>query len=270
MAQTGREHRQRAVRPTAAGIFVLSTLGGLVGTMSAAGLIPVTPAQAASTHTSHTHRTSHAPHPPPIAKAVVARGDTALVELSDLPSGWAASTAAGTPTRIAPWTPSLARCIGLHGKVTSIKPVKVQSPDFISADHSLAVVDSVSVYPSASSAQAAYAALANPKTPQCMNTIAGPALQSSMQQESTSGTTVGTPTFAALPGNPAASHVTGFTVTIPLASNGRAVTVTSSQVDLVHGALLHQVTFNGNGTPFPAQLEVSVLGAVVRRGGSAS
>ncbi|HVT42445.1 MAG TPA: hypothetical protein VHD39_05630 [Acidimicrobiales bacterium] len=260
------------------GVTVLSALVSLL-----LGLGAVTPAQAATTtttahgsHGSHGSRPSkarpskHANRTPPITKATITRGDAALVELSDLPSGWVAGTAAAAPTRLAPWTSAIAKCVGVPSSVASVKPVKLQSPEFTSSDHTLAVVDSVSVYPSAASAQAAYAALANPKTPQCMNAITAPTLQSSMQAQYTSGTIVGLPTFAALPGNPAASHVTGFTMSIQIGVNGRGLTITSTQVDLVHGTLLHQLTFNGNGTTFPAQLEVSVLGAAVRRGGSAS
>ncbi len=94
-----------------------------------------------------------------------------------------------------------------------------------------------------------------------MNRVAAPALQSSMQHEAGSGTTVGGISFAGLPAAAAAHHMAGFTVTIPIARGGRVLTVTSTQVDFVVGRLLHQVTFNGNGTAFPAQLEEQLLSA---------
>lgn len=52
-------------------------------------------------------------------------------------------------------------------------------------------------------------------------------------------TTVGVVSFAGLPAGAAALHLTGFTVTIPIARGARALTVTSSRVDFVSGALLH-------------------------------
>ena len=43
------------------------------------------------------------------------------------------------------------------------------------------------------------------------------------------------------------------------------LTVTSTQVDFVSGALLHQVTFNGNGAAFPPVLEEQLLATVQAR-----
>jgi hypothetical protein len=70
-----------------------------------------------------------------------------------------------------------------------------------------------------------------------------------------SGATVGTVTFAALPSSAHTANQTGFTVTVPLVSGGRELTITSTEIDVVRGTQLQQVTFNGNGTAFPAQLE---------------
>jgi len=254
MAQTGRRRRQRAGICTRTGIVVLSTLGGLLGSVTVGGLIAFTPVQPAGAGA------------PSIPKGVVAKGEAALLQLSDLPSGWVSGATGATPARVAPWSATLAHCVGVRGSITSLKPVKVNSPDFTSADHELAVVDSVSVYPSGSGARAAYAAMAKPKTTRCMNTIAGPALQSGMQQQAAGGTAVGSATFAGLPPGAAASHVTGFTVTIPLTTGGRQITVTSTQFDFVQGALLHQITFNGNGTTFPAELEIQLLTTANHRG----
>ena len=54
-------------------------------------------------------------------------------------------------------------------------------------------------------------------------------------------------------------------MTIPIARGGRVLTVTSTQVDFVSGALLHQLTFNGNGAAFPAVLEEQLLSVVQAR-----
>ena len=92
-----------------------------------------------------------------------------------------------------------------------------------------------------------------------MNSVASSALQASMQREAGNTTTVGGVSFAGLPAAAAAHHFAGFTVTVPIARGGRVLIVTSTQVDFVDGSVLHQVTFNGNGTAFPAPLEEQVL-----------
>jgi hypothetical protein len=150
---------------------------------------------------------------------------------------------------VTPWSSKLASCVGISQRLAAAVPTKVNSPDFTSADQIDAVEDSVSVYASAAQAQAEYAALASSKTTGCMNSVASSALQENMQKEAGSATTVGVVSFAGLPAEAAALHLTGFTVTIPIARSGRVLTVTSSQVDFVSGALLHPVTFNGNGGP---------------------
>jgi len=185
--------------------------------------------------------------------------------LADLPSGWTSAGTAASPTRVTPWFSKLATCVGIPARVSDVAPTKVNSPDFTSDDRVDAVEDSVSVYPSAAQAQAEYAALASSKTTGCMNRVASSALQKNMQQEAGSSTTVGVVSFAGLHAAAAALHLTGFTVTIPIARGGRVLMVTSTQVDFVSRALLHQVTFNGYGTAFPAPLEAQLLATVEAR-----
>jgi hypothetical protein len=256
MAETGWQDRRRAVLRAFAGVIVVSTLAGLLGDLTGGAFVLAAQAQTLA------RRSGGQAH---VSQAATAEGNAALLELSDLPSGWVSGATAAAPVRVSPWSASLARCVGVHGSVTSVKPTKVDSPDFTSADRALAVVDSVSVYPSAAVARAAYGAMADTRTTSCMNTIAGPALQTAMQRESARGTTVGNATFASLPSGAAARHVTGFIVTIPLVTAGRQVVVTSTQFDFVQGALLHQVTFNGNGTTFPPELELELLAAAQHR-----
>ena len=269
MAQQGMEHWRRAVRWTFVGIFAAALTGGLVGRMTAGnGAFDAAAADAGAAARPGTTRrsaTSSAPRAPAVDPQTAARGTAALLQLSDLPSGWSAGGAAAAPTRVTPWSPQLASCVGIPTRVAEIAPTKVQSPDFSSADKVDAVEDSVSVYPSAAEAQAEFAAMAGSKTTACMNRVASPALQKSMQQEAGSTTTVGVVSFAGLPAGAAAQNLAGFTVTIPIARGGRVLTVTSTQVDFVSGSLLHQVTFNGNGAAFPAVLEEELL-ATVRKG----
>jgi hypothetical protein len=266
MAQTGRgqagmEHWRRALKWTFAGIFAAAVGGGLLGSVTRGSL-----ADAASDAQQHVTTSSTAlalaskkSHGPAVSPKVAAQGTAALLQLSALPSGWTSGGTPAAPTRVTPWSSKLASCVGVPSQVAAVAPTKVNSPNYTSADQVDAVEDSVSVYPSGTKAQAEYTALANSKTTTCMNRVASTALQQNMQREAGTTTTVGVVSFSALPAGAAALHLTGFTVTIPIARGGRVLTVTSTQVDFVSGALLHQVTFNGNGTAFPAQLEEQVL-----------
>jgi hypothetical protein len=272
------EHWRRAVRWTGAGVFAMALVGGLVGGLTR-GSLAVTGAAAdgngtgagagqtqhhSGTTTSHAMSSSPA-KTPAVPSKTAAVGTAALLRLSDLPSGWTSGNAAASPTRVTPWSSKLAKCVGVPARVAKVAPTKVNSPDFTSADQIDAVEDSVSVYPTVAAAQAEYAALASARTTSCMNSVASLALQRNMQKEAGSTTTVGVVSFAGLPAAAAALHMTGFTVSIPIARSGRVLTVTSTQVDFVSGSLLHQVTFNGNGAAFPAPLEEQLLAAAQAR-----
>ncbi len=54
-------------------------------------------------------------------------------------------------------------------------------------------------------------------------------------------------------------------MTIPLVSGGRQLTITSTEIDFVHGRYDHQLTFNGNGLSFPPLLEVHLIRQVEAR-----
>jgi hypothetical protein len=263
MAQEGMEHWRRAVRWTFVGIFAAALAGGLVGRLTAgnaAFAAADAAASGASDHARHDRTTASGSATSSAANPqTAARGTAALLQLSDMPSGWSSGGAAAAPTRVAPWSPQLASCVGVPARIAKIAPTKVQSPDFTSADRVDAVEDTVSVYPSAAQAQAEFAAMAGGRATTCLNRIASPSLQKNMQQEAGSTTTVGVVSFAGLPTGAAAQDLAGFTATIPIARGGRVLTVTSTQVDFVTGSLLHQVTFNGNGAAFPAVLEEQLL-----------
>jgi hypothetical protein len=260
MAREGMEHWRRAVRWTFAGIFAASMVGGLLGALTAGGAALADPGAILTTSAARP-----AAVPPAATTAPSARAAHALIGLSDLPSGWASRGTAAAPTHVSPWSPQLATCVGVSSRITALAPTKVDSPDFTSANRLLAVEDSVSVYPSAALARAQYAAMASTRTAACMSRVSGSALQSSMQREAGNTTTVGDVSFAGLPVRAAAHHFAGFIVTIPLARAGRELTVTSTQVDFVSGPFLHQITFNGNGTAFPAQLEEQLLATAQAR-----
>ena len=235
MAQEGMEHWRRAVRWTCAGIFVAALVGGLLGQLTAGGTA-LTDGRVRS------------------GQATTSTTCEFLGELGELGGigdpdhgSWrrgggedggqgigrpplAARPAlgvdrrghAGRAHRVTPWSTALARCAGVPARVAALAPTKVNSPDFTSADQVDAVEDSVSVYASAAQARAEYAALASSKTTGCMNRVASAPLQRNMQKEAGSTTTVGVVSFTDLPAAAAALHLTGFTVTIPIAAGARA------------------------------------------------
>jgi hypothetical protein len=89
-----------------------------------------------------------------------------------------------------------------------------------------------------------------------MNRIGSQALRASVQNQAGSGATVGNVTIAALAPDSYLPGQTGYTVTIPLVSGGRQLTITSTAIEFVRGRFVHQLTFNGNGVTFPALLQV--------------
>ena len=200
-----------------------------------------------------------------VPRAVAAEAKAALLTLAAFPTGWLATSSVSGPSRIAPVSKQLASCIGASKKLATEKPVTYSSPDFTNGEKTLAVEDNVSLYSSAAQARAAHAAVASTKTPTCMNSLGSSALRSSIQQEAGSGTTVGTVSITALPKGTLEAGESGFEVSIPLKSGGKQLEITSIQVDFVKGAVAQQLTFNGNGTTFPALLEVQLVQAALAR-----
>lgn len=239
--------RQRARAVTFVVAFVVVLVSGLV--FAVAGGSPA----GAATHAIDKGSTS-----------VHTKAQRSLLHLSDLPSGWVAGASVAA-SRTSPWSKQLASCIGVPSAIASIKPTKLSSPDFTSADRTAAVQDSVSVYPTVAQAKAAFRAMRNGKTPGCMNRIGSQALQTSVQNEAGSGATVGTVTIAALAPGSYLPGQTGYSVTIPLQSSGRQLTIVSTAIQFVRGQFVHQLTFNSNGVAFPALLQVHLTQVVTAR-----
>ena len=248
------QHRRRGRRgrhglgPAAALVVVLAVVGGLPGSAGAGE-----------------HATKSKTTTTTVPRAVAAEAKAALLTLAAFPTGWLTASSVSGPSRIAPVSKQLASCIGASKKLATEKPVTYSSPDFTNGEKTLAVEDNVSVYSSAAQARAAHAAVASTKTPTCMNSLGSSALRSSIQKEAGSGTTVGTVSITALPKGTLEAGESGFEVSIPLTAGGKQLEITSIQVDFVKGAVAQQLTFNGNGTTFPALLEVQLVQAALAR-----
>jgi hypothetical protein len=239
-------HWQRACAVMGIVVFLVAVMAGLLAAAVGGG------GSLAVAASSSSAAASGSAQPP---AAVTAQAQRSLVHPSDLPAGWVAGAAVAT-SRTSPWSKQLAGCVGVPSRIASIKPTKFSSPSYGSADHTAAVEDSVSVYPTAADARAAFRAMANGKTPGCMNRIGSQALRASVQREAGAGATVGAVSIAALAPGSYLPGQTGYTVTIPLVSGDRQLTITSTAIQFVHGRFVHQLTFNGNGVAFPALLQV--------------
>lgn len=242
-------HWQRACAVAGIVVFLVALMGGLLAAaVGGGGSMTV----ASSTSGASARSASGSAQLP---KALKVRAERSLVRRSDLPAGWVAGGAV-TVSHASPWSKKLAGCVGVPARIARIEPTKLSSPSYGSPDHTAAVEDSVSVYPSAADARTALQAMANGKTPGCMNRIGSQALRTSVQNQAGNGATVGAVTIVALAPGSYLRGQTGYTVTIPLVSGDRQLTITSTAIEFVRGRFLHQLTFNGNGVAFPALLQV--------------
>ena len=267
MAQTGQagmEHWRRALRWTGAGVFAVALVGGLVGGLTRGSLAPADVGSQSRQHASTTATSPDddaacglgedggardsgvaAPLGPPVGLDVEERRRLAhprhplVLGTGPLCRGPGADRPGGADQGQQP---------GLHQR----RPGRCGGGQRLDL-------------PSAAEAQAEYAALAGSKTAGCMNSVASSTLRKSMQTDAGSSTTVGLISFAELPAGAAALHMTGFTVSVPIAHGGRVLTVTSTQVDFVSGSLVHEMTFDGNGATFPTVLEEQLLAVAQAR-----
>ncbi len=252
MALSKLNHWQRACVVTGVVVFLVALMGGLLAAVT--GGVGSLAVAASSSTSGGSASDSGSAQPPAVVKAQAQRS---LVHASELPEGWISAGAVAS-SRTSPWSKQLAGCVGVPSRIARIEPTKISSPSFGSADHTAAVEDSVSVYPTAADARAAFQAMSNGKTPGCMNSIASQALRTSVQNEAGSGVTVGTVSIAKLAAGSYLPGQTGYTVTIPMVSGDRQLTIVSTAIQFVRGRLVHRLTFNGNGVAFPILLEVDL------------
>jgi hypothetical protein len=247
-------HWQRACAVMGIVVFLVALMGGLLAAaVGTGGSLAV--AASSSKGSALASASASASGSSKLPASVKARAERSLLHASDLPAGWISAGAVAS-SRTSAWSKQLAGCVGVPSRIARIEPTKFSSPSYGSADHTAAVEDSVSVYPTTAQARAAFQAMANGKTPGCMNRVGGQALRASVQKEAGAGTTVSNVSIAALAPGSYLRGQTGYTVTIPLVSGGRQLTITSTAIEFVRGRFVHQLTFNGNGAAFPTLLQV--------------
>jgi hypothetical protein len=188
-----------------------------------------------------------------------------LLVLSDMPSGWKVEGPASSSSNNFPGATQLAACIGVPARLITSNPPTANSPYFSNSTGQLEVQDSVSVFPSAKNAQAEYRAMANPKTPGCLNEIFNtPAIKSQLAGSGSKGATVGHVSVARLAGA-LPSGVVGFTVKLPITTQGVKVTALLTTVVLVRGTLGQQIVFNSYGSAFPTSLATRLTQVALNR-----
>jgi hypothetical protein len=190
----------------------------------------------------------------------------ALLVLSDMPAGWVTTRSPNNNSIVG--AAQLARCIGVPTSLITENPPSVNSPQFQNRAQTLTVNDNVSVFPSAKNAAAELAAIANPKTPGCMTTLASGPLKSKLLGKTPKGTSYGTPLVS--PTDPATfgPGTAGYSLSVPVTvqgAGGGTVNVTVTQLFAVKGRLGQQITFTSIAVPFSIPLAQRLTSVAVGR-----
>ena len=182
-----------------------------------------------------------------------AQARKALLVLSDMPSGWTKTKAPNNSTT--PGAAQLARCIGVAKSLIAENPPSVTSPQFQNRGATLIVNDNVSIFPSAKNAAQEFASIANAKTPGCLTTLASGPLKAKMLGGIPKGVTVGAVLVSPIDAATFGAGTTGYSMSVPVTTNGVTVNLTVTQVFAVKGRLGQQVSFTSVGSPFSIGLE---------------
>src|SRR5579872_3762083 len=143
MALSGMNHWQRACVVMGIVVFLVALMGGLLAAVvGGGGSLAVAASRSTGGGSSSGSGSGQLP------AAVKAQAERSLVHASDLPSGWITAGTVST-SRTSPWSKELASCVGVPARIARIASTRLSSPSFGSADHTAAVEDTVSVYPSA-------------------------------------------------------------------------------------------------------------------------
>jgi hypothetical protein len=200
------------------------------------------------------------------ASSAKAEAKTHLLVLADLPKGWTKekrSSSSGSSQF--PGAGQLAGCIGVPSSLITSNPPSADSPYFQSKDGSLEVQDNVAVFPSAAKAAASLAAIGNAKTPSCMSTLMNGTYKSQITATVPKGTAIGTITVTAIGPASYGTGTAGFTMGLPITTNGVSFTATLTAVYFIRGKLGQQLSFNSYGPAFPASLAKRLTAAAARR-----
>jgi hypothetical protein len=181
-----------------------------------------------------------------------------LLVLSDMPSGWT-STKNPNTTNNNVGNAQLARCTGISRSLISENPPSVYSRQFQNSQGTLTVADNVAVFPSAKNAAAEFAIGDNAKFPRCLTSVASGPLKGKLFGKLPKGTTLGTPLVSPVAASAFGPDVDGYSLSVPVTSQGETLNLTVTELVTVKGRLGHQVTFTSAGTPFSLALEQQIM-----------
>jgi hypothetical protein len=181
--------------------------------------------------------------------ASLAQARKALLVLSDLPAGWVTAKDTNTGNNNV-GDAQLARCVGVATSLIAENPPSVNSPQFQDRQSTLTVNDNVTVFPSAKNAAAELAIGGNPKLPGCMTSLASGPLKTKLFGKIPKDVSIGTPLVSAVDPSAFGPGVTGYSLSVPVVTNGVTVNLTVTQLDAVKGRLGQQLTFTAVGVPF--------------------
>ncbi len=191
-----------------------------------------------------------------VTSSSVAQARKHQLVLSDLPKGWSAEkgTSGSGGSAGLPGESQLAACIGVPASVVNDNFPNSTGPYYQNKGQSLEVQDSVSVFPSASSARTDLAAIANPKTPSCVAAYMNGPGKSSFESQLGKGETVGTVTVTPLDPKAYGPGVVGVVMSLPITDQGVIVPTQIVSVNAIKGRLGQSITYNSYGLPFPSSL----------------
>jgi hypothetical protein len=190
-----------------------------------------------------------------------------LLRLSDLPSGWKAENNVTTGKGGSfPGAKQLARCLHVPTKLVVSTAPEANSPYFQNKDGSLEVQGSISVFASAQSANAQYAAISDAKTPRCMTTLANTSsFKSKILGSAGQGTKVGHISVTSADGGVVGSNAAGFTMRIPINAQGASVTALLTEIFFINGKFGEQISFNAYDKVFPSSLAKRLVSTAKKR-----
>jgi hypothetical protein len=187
-----------------------------------------------------------------------------LLVLADMPAGWKSTKNPNTNDDTLGDT-QLAHCMGVARSLITENPPSVNSPEFQNAEGTLDVADNVTVFPSAKNAAAEEAIGSNPKYPPCMTALASGPLKAKLFGKVPKGTTIGTPLVSPVDPSAFGQGIVGFSMSVPITSQGIAINYNVTQLLVVKGRLGHQVIFTAVGTPFSVALEQQIMVMAARQ-----
>jgi hypothetical protein len=186
-----------------------------------------------------------------------------LLVLSDMPAGWKSTKNPNTNSTLG--ETQLAHCIGVAKSLITENPPSVNSPQFQNAQGTLDVTDNVTVFPSVKNAEAEVAIASNQRFPTCMTAMSSGPLKAKLFGKLPKGTTVGTPLFSPVDPSALGAGIVGFSMSVPITSQGVAINFNVTQLFVVKGRLGHQVGFTAVGTPFSLALEQQIMAVAARQ-----